>query len=123
MEVFYNTLGFCGGIAIALGSLITASSLYFRVARWIAGDDNLWKREKIDGELTEHTLVTIHLPQGKLERVRIVGFLRSNGKQPFPYELGSLIIIDNEQGQRTFLRAREVRRIEMLNKPRKNNNA
>lgn len=107
----FSTIG-VAVLCIALG--IIALTIFFKI---VGRFEKAGKPESIAirGILGKQTLVTVHLTGGeKFERVKFVGFTNSESfKTHLPYELSGMVILEDEQQQKYFVRSKAIRLIEV----------
>ncbi len=113
MHPFEETISVAGGIAAAGVLAIIVLTLFYRTLSWLSGAGSKPETVAVRGVLKKNTFATVHLAGGDtFDRVRLVGFTNSQTlKTHLPHELNSMVILEDEQGQRYLVRARDVRRI------------
>jgi hypothetical protein len=116
MSLFTETLAAFGAAAIVLVSVIVFLTLFYRALAWISSIGSKSEAVSVRGVLSKSTLANVHLAGGKtFERVRFLGFTKSASlKDPLPYELHGMIILEDEQGMRTIVRAVDIRMIAVI---------
>jgi hypothetical protein len=117
MHQFWDAISVVSGIAIPFVVGIIVLSLFFRATRRLAGEGTDLERFSIGGVLG-NTFASVQMDDGQaFERVRLVGFV-SPGRTRLPYEFNSLVILEDEQGQRYFVRAKDIKTIVVPPEPR-----
>jgi hypothetical protein len=112
MDAFTNTFG--GVAALCLGIIIV--SVFFTLLSYANKAINGNKVVKLKGFIKDAALVTVHLVGGKaLEQMKFVGFTDSpSAKGNIPYQLRSMVVLENPKGLRIFIRADSIKMIEEL---------
>ena len=112
MDVFFSTFG--GVAALCLGVIILAVffSLLNLVTRLAGGN----KIIKFRGLLKEAAWVNVHLVGGNtLERMKFVGFTDPpSAKGNIPFQLRNMVVLENEHGLRTLIKAEAIKMIEEI---------
>ncbi len=112
MDTFTNTFG--GVAALCLGVIILAVffSLLNLVNRLAGGN----KLIKFRGLLKEAAWVNVHLIGGNtLTRMKFVGFTDPpSAKGNVPFQLRNMVVLENEHGLRTLIKAETIRMIEEI---------
>ncbi len=113
MNTFLETLSLVGAIAIVLLGTVMVLTLFFRTLSWISGAGSKPETMAIRGVLKKNTYAKVHLTSGEtFDRVRFVGFTNIQTlKTHLPYELNGMVILEDEQKQRTLVRAKNIRMI------------
>jgi hypothetical protein len=110
---FVDTFVVVGGAVLAVVGGIITLTFFYRSLWWFSGDSKPGINViGFDGVLKNDAIVTVHFVCGeKFERVRLVGFTNTDSTTVFPYQLRSLVILEDEQKQRYFVRAKFIRMI------------
>ena len=110
METFYELFGYVA--ALCAGIMIL--TVFFKILGALSQSSRGFEIVKMKGFVREGKLVNIHLSGGKsLIGVRFVGFTEGNSnKGGFPFQLSNLVVLENTNGTRVFIRADSVRMIE-----------
>lgn len=113
MHSFWETIGVVSAVVIPIVGGIVFLSLYFQASRRLAGEGLKPEKLSIRGVLGKHTFACVHLVGGQtFDRVRLIGFITAqNMKTHLPYELNGMVILEDEQGQRYIVRARDIKMI------------
>ncbi len=113
MELFLDTISVVGGIALVIVLAVVTLTLFFHGAARLARGGSRHDDIPVRKILTTDTLATVHVGGGRtFERVRLLGYTRPDGiKSPWPYELGGMVILEDEQQQRVFVRAKNIQMI------------
>jgi hypothetical protein len=113
MHPFFETLSVTGAVLLAIVAAIMVLTLFFRGLAWISGAGSRVDSLAVRGVLKTGTLATVHLSGGrKFERVRFLGFTNSQTcKNSLPGELNGMVILEDEQGQRYLVRAKNIQMI------------
>jgi len=116
MSLFTETLAAFGAAAIVLVSVIVFLTLFYRALAWISSLRSKPEAISVRGILSKSTLTNVHLAGGKtFARVRFLGFTHSAAvKNHLPYELHGMIILEDEKGIRTMVRAVDIRMIAVI---------
>ncbi len=110
METFYQLFGYVA--ALCAGIMIL--TVFFKILGALSHSRRGLEIVKMKGFVREGKLVHIHLSGGKsLLGVRFVGFTERNSiKAGFPFELSNMVVLENTNGTRVFIRADSVKMIE-----------
>lgn len=114
MELFLEAVSVVGGIALVIVVTVVALTLFFHgIARFARGGRSRHDDIPVRKILKTDTLATVYAGGGRtFERVRVLGFTRSDPiKSPWPYELGGMVILEDEQQLRVFVRAKNIQMI------------
>lgn len=117
MHPFEQTISITGGAAIVFVAVV----LFFQLTRWMRrGNPGGLDRVRFNGVFDENAVAQLKLNNGEMiEGVRFVGVVDPRTEQgSFPHELSNLLVFVHEDGKRTLVPARALRRIE-VNAPRK----
>jgi hypothetical protein len=110
MDVFMSTFG--GVAALCLGVIILA--VFFSLLNRLTGGGN--KIIKFHGLLKEAAWVNVHLVGGNiLERMKFVGFTDPpSAKGNIPFHLRNMVVLENDHGLRTLIKAEAIKMIEEI---------
>jgi hypothetical protein len=113
MNPFVETISIAGGLGLVLVAVIVVLTLFYRLMGKLSRTDSKPDTLAIRGVLKPNTIVTVHLlDQEIFERVRFVGFTRTEGRKVhWPFELSGMVILEDEQKQRYLVRAKDIRKI------------
>lgn len=112
VPVFVETIAICGALALTFSMTVIVLALFFKaLSRWSRPSpaDALVVR----GVLHKGTLATVEMSGSTVyERVRLMGILDAgSAKGPLPWELNGMVILEEENGTRVLVRAKDIRRI------------
>lgn len=112
MHPFVQTISVIGPIVLAIVFLTLFFKLSARVERKSTGEGNPYK---FRGVVDKNTRVTVHLNnQNSFENVLLVGFINSGtGKVAMPYEWQNLVILEEPDGRRFLIPAKQLKMIEV----------
>ena len=112
-----ETFSIFGVIVLCSVLGVMTLSTFYRIMAWLGSDGRAPEPVALRGVLNENTLATVHMNGAeRFENVRIVGFTNEMGyktRQPLPYDLGSLVILEDKAGKRFLVRAKAIRMIEI----------
>ncbi|MHC4399962.1 MAG: hypothetical protein ACYTG0_09805 [Planctomycetota bacterium] len=109
MHPFIEAISVVGAACIGIIALVT----FFVCFSWLSGKARRQAPVKLQGLLNESDRVTMHLAGGKkLENVRFVGLTDPASLKGLPFDLANMVIVEDESGLRTLIRANLVRMIE-----------
>jgi hypothetical protein len=88
-------------------------TLFYRGLSRISGAGSRPDQIGVRGVLTKDTVATVQMAGGTTyERVRIVGFTKvETCKGHLPFELNGMVILEDQQGQRYLVRAKNIQLI------------
>lgn len=109
IEVF-STLG-VGVLCIVLG--IVALAIFFTVLGRINRAGPSSETIAVRGILTRDTWAKVYMSGSEdFEKVRFIGFTNTESiKTHLPYELNGMVILEDEEGRRFLVRAKNIRMI------------
>lgn len=113
MTPFLQTLSVVGAVVIAIAGGIMSLSLFFRGMGWLFDQGATPGTLAVRGILKKETLATVHLVGSTtFERVRFIGFTNTEStKMRLPYELNGMVILEDQERKRYFVRAKDIRMI------------
>jgi hypothetical protein len=113
MHPFEESMSVAGAVCIAVVAAIIITVLFFRALSWIAGRNAKPESISVRGILGKDTFAAVHMAGGEsFDRVRLIGFTKPDMmKNPLPYELNGMVILEDENHQRYLVRAKNIRMI------------
>ena len=113
MQTFLETISVFGAVGTVVVLVIIVLTLFYQGMFWITVAGTRPDTIAVRGVLKKDTLATIHLAGGRtFERVRFIGFTNSETmKTHLPFELNGMVILEDEQGQRYLVRAKNIQMI------------
>ena len=90
-----------------------ALALFFSALSWLRGRGAKPEPMAVRGVLKKDTWATVHM-QGRepFERVRLIGFTSTESfKTQLPYDLNGMVILEDPEGRRFLVRAKDIRLI------------
>ncbi len=110
-----ETFSIFGVVVLCIVLGVMSLSTYYRIMAWLGGEGRAPEPVALRGVLNESTWANVHMNGAeRFENVRIVGFTNEMGyktRQPLPYDLGSLVILEVKSGRRMLVRAKAIRMI------------
>lgn len=113
MHPFVQTASSIAGVVLPIVGGIILLSLWFKVSQWFFGEGKKPGDISIRGVLGKNTFAAVHMAGGPtFDRVRLTGFLSvQNMKTHLPFQLDGMVILEDEQGQRHIVRAKNIKMI------------
>lgn len=113
MHPFIETVSYAGAVAAVIVASIIVLTLFFRGLAWLSRVGGKPETLSVRGVLKKNTLATVHLSSGEVfERVRLIGYTDPGTiKTHLPYELNGMVILEEENGTRFLVRAKQIRMI------------
>jgi hypothetical protein len=112
MHPFLEQFAIVGGAIAAIVAGIVVLAVFFSLLSRL-GSGAQPEAISIRGVLPAGALADVQMASGKnFEQVRFVGFTSSESiKSNLPYELNGMVILENGQGERILVRAKDIRTI------------
>jgi hypothetical protein len=110
MEYFENVLGVV--MACVIGIIVL--TVFFKLLAALQRHFDNSPLIKVTGLTKPGGWVNVHVAGGKaIERVKFVGFTEQGGKGGnLPYQMATMLVLEQEDGRRIFVRADSVRMLE-----------
>jgi len=112
MHPFEQTISVVGPVVLAIVFLTLFFKIAARVERKSTGEGNPYK---FRGMVDKNTRVKVHLNNQKsFDDVLLIGFINpGTGKIAMPYEWQNLVILEEPNGRRFLIPAKQLRMIEV----------
>ena len=98
-------------LCIVLGIIVL--TVFFQIVASLNSRGPKPEAITIRGVLKKDTFVTVHTSNTEtFEHVRFIGFTNADSfKNPIPYDLHGMVILENKEGYRYIIRAKSIRMI------------
>lgn len=106
----FSTFG-VGVLCAVLG--IIALAIFFTTLSWLSNRGADPATIAVGGVLKKDTWATVHMSGSEtFERVRFIGFTNTESfKTHLPFDLNGMVILEDPEGRRFFVRAKAIRMI------------
>lgn len=108
-----DTFSTFGVGVLCLTLAIMALTLFFNALSWLWNRGGKPEALAVRGVLKKDTWATVHMTRAEtFKHVRFVGFTNAESmKGRLPYELNGMVILEDPEGTRFLVRAKDVRMI------------
>jgi hypothetical protein len=112
LHTFLLTAGLVSGLCVGIIIL----TLFFSLVAYLKSKLSKEKVGKMESYIRDGNFVDVHLANGNtLQRMKFIGFTsRATVKGHVPFQLGNMVVLENEQGLRTLIRADSIKMIQEI---------